>query len=191
MAHLGYLGWRGRGESELIKSGSFSEVFFRQKLSVTCFHLTYIHLNSIWMQMSITMFLIKCPRDSEYLLEISLPFLSKIWHLCSLSHEKDKSLTSLNFSSHSDSDILGFWARSWSTTWKCTLILETSEGIAAWRRPVCPSSSSVWQYWLISLEDTLPGIWSLLYLENVLLCYIYTANSKQPSMYAHMVHPKA
>lgn len=146
---------------------------------------------SIWMQMNVTMCLNKCPRERKHLLEMSLPFLSKIGRICSPSQEKEKSLTSSNFSSHIDSNILRFWTRSRSTAWKRTLILETSEGIAAWRRPVCRSSSSIWQYWLISLEDTLPGIWSPLYLENVLLCYIYTANSKQPSMYTHMVHPKA
>jgi len=124
---------------------------------------------TIWIQMNITTCVNKCSRDNKHLLEMSLQFLNKIWHLCSLLHEKEKSLPSLSFSSRSDSDILRLWARSRATALRCAVTLGTSEGIAAWRRPVSPSSSSVWQYCLISLEGPCFVSGAFLYSENTLL----------------------
>lgn len=107
VAHLGCLGWRQKGGSGLIRS-RFLLWSLLQAEAVSHVLLPLIYPFQLCLiQMSITLCLNKCPRVRNYLLEMSLQFLNKIWHLFSPSHGKQKPLPVSGFSSHSDSNIPG------------------------------------------------------------------------------------
>lgn len=187
VAHLGCLGWREGGGSELVKS----RLRLWSLLQAEAFsHMLSPHiypLQSIWIQMSITMCLHKCPRDMKYLLEMSIQFLNKIRHLCSPSHEKGKKPLLLKFSqSH--------WFRHTRVMGQITGHCTEMRCVAGdlWKDCCLEKASLSFQQLNVAILSD--------FFRKAHACYLVPfctqrmssfgtstrSNNKQPSMYAHM-----